>query len=162
MSTYTDPPELLDANRPSTWIRWYFSRGVLTIITIPLFLFLIYAIVVSIVGAVIQYIALLKVSWAVFGLLGRILFFIGGWIPIIIPPSLYYSILKNLPGLWIRQDASQKAKVGWTVIILFAFPLSATLLYRGIGWGIGWIADRDSCAAFTVGVTGSIPPSGCF
>jgi len=161
LATRTEPPELVNAERASVWVRWYFSRGALTIITMPLFLFLLYAIIVSILGAITQFLALAKVSWAVLGTFGVLIVVCGGWIPIIIPPVLYYSLVKNLPGLWIRSGPSWKAKMTWSVVVLVAFPLSAFLIYHGITWGIGWIADRDPCAAFAAGVTGSTLPTNC-
>lgn len=161
MATQVDPPELVAADRASVWIKWYFTRGALTILTLPLVLLLVSATGIAIFGAVVQAYALFRVSWAVFGLLGTALIVAGGWIPLIIPPALYYSLLKNLPGLWIRRDASVRAKILWSAVLVVAMPLCAHLIYQAIALGIGWIADQDPCAAFEAGVTGSIPPTNC-
>ena len=161
MATQVEPPELVSAGRASIWSKWYFTRGAFTILTAPLFLFLIYAIITSALGAAIQGIALIRVSYAVLGIVGPLFFIAGGWIPLILPPVLYYSLLKNLPGLWIRVDASRMAKIGWSIAVVIALPLAAHLVFEGVAWGIGWIADRDPCAAFDAGVTGSIPPTNC-
>jgi hypothetical protein len=45
--------------------------------------------------------------------------------------------------------------------LLVLLPLGAHLVYRGVTLGIGWVADRDPCAAFAAGVTGSKPPINC-
>lgn len=148
----------MDAGRPSVWIPWYFKRGALTLVTGPLFLFLIFCVVVSAFGAVIQGIALFRVSGAVFGIIGGIIAVSFGWIPVIMPPVLYYSLIKNLPGLWLRPDASRRDKILSSLAVLVLLPLGAYLVYHAVAWGIGWIADRDPSAAFAAGVTGSKPP----
>ncbi len=84
-----------------------------------------------------------------------------GWVPVILPPVLYYSLIKNLPGLWLRPDASGRTKVFSSLAVLILLPLAAHLVYHGVTLGIGWIADRDPCAAFAAGVTGSKPPVNC-
>ena len=61
---------LSEASRASVWVSWYFKRGLLTILTVPLFLFLVYAIAVSALGVVVQGYALLRVSGAVFDFVG--------------------------------------------------------------------------------------------
>jgi hypothetical protein len=152
---------LAEASRASVWIPWYFRRGVLTIITCPLFLFLAYCIAVSALGAAVQGLALLRATYAVFGFIGAFLALSFGWVPVILPPVLYYSLVKNLPGLWLRPDASGRTKVLSSLAVLVFLPLAAYLIYHGVALGIGWIADRDPCAAFAAGVTGSKPPINC-
>ena len=78
-----------------------------------------------------------------------------------LPPVLYCSLIKNLPGLWLEPDASGRTRVLSSLAILILLPLTAYLVYHGVAWGIGWVADRDPCAAFAVGVTGSKPPINC-
>lgn len=145
----------------SVWIPWYFRRGILTLVTAPLFLFLLYCIAVAGFGALVQGLALLRVNLAVFGFIGAFLALSFGWIPVILPPILYYSLLKNLPGLWLRRDGSTGAKTLFSLAVLVLLPLIAYLLHHGVALGIGWIADRDPCAAFDAGVTGSRPPVDC-
>jgi len=153
--------ELADAKKASAWIPWYFRQGALTLVTAPLFLFLVYCIAISAFGAVIQGLALLRASNAVFGFIGAIITVSFGSIPVILPPSLYYSLMKNLPGLWLRPDASRLAKIFMSIAVIALFPLTAYLIYHGVAWGIGWIADLDPCATFSAGVTGSKPPVNC-
>jgi hypothetical protein len=69
--------------------------------------------------------------------------------------------MKNLPGLWLRPDASRRAKVVSSLAVIVLLPLAAYLIYHGVVWGIGWIADHDPCAAFSAGVTGTKPPVNC-
>ncbi|MGH6635385.1 MAG: hypothetical protein ACRED0_04375 [Gammaproteobacteria bacterium] len=152
---------LTEANRASVWIPWYFKRGVLTLVIAPLFLFLIYCIAVSAFGAVIQGLALLRASYAVFDFIGAFIAVSFGWVPVILPPILYYSLIKNLPGLWLRPDASRRTKIFSFLAVLVLLPLAAFLVYHGVAWGIGWIADRNPCAAFSASVTGPKPPVNC-
>lgn len=152
---------LTDASKVSVWIPWYFKRGVLTLVTAPLFLLLCYCIVISIFGTVIQGLALFRVSYAVFGFIGAFMAVSFGWIPVILPPALYYSLIKNLPGLWLRPDASPRTRIFFSFSVLVLFPLAASVIFHGTAYSIGWIADHDPCAAFSVGVTGSKPPMDC-
>lgn len=145
----------------SVWIPWYFKRGALMAITAPLAVSLAYCLTISIAGAAVQAWALLRASHAVFGLIGAFLAACVGLIPVIMPPVLYYSLVKNLPGLWIRQDAARHAKLLGSLAVLILLPLSAYLIYHAVGLGIAWIADRDPCAALSAGVSGSRLPVNC-
>lgn len=157
-----DPASVLaGASRASVWIPWYFKQRLLTIITAPLFLFLVFSIAVSGFGAMIQGLALLRVSYAVFGFLGAFIAISVGWIPVILPPVLYYSLAKNLPGLWLRPDASRNSKIWSSFAVLVLLPLGAYLIYHAVAFGIGWIADRAPCAAYAAGVIGSKLPVDC-
>lgn len=157
-----EPETVLEkASEASVWIPWYFRRGALTLVTAPLFLFLVYCIAISAFGAVIQGLALLRATYAVFGFIGAFSAVSFGWVPVILPPILYYSLMRNLPGLWLQPDASRLAKVSSSIAVIVLLPLAAYLIYHGVTWGIGWIADRDPCAAFSAGVTGSKPPVNC-
>ena len=158
---YEAEATLADASRASVWIPWYFKRGALTVVTAPLFLLLVYCIAVSAFVAVVQGIALLRVTYAVFGFIGAYPAFSVGWVPVFLPPVLYCSLIKNLPGLWLEPDASGRTRVLSSLAILILLPLTAYFVYHGVAWGIGWVADRDPCAAFAVGVTGSKPPINC-
>jgi hypothetical protein len=150
---------LANASSASVWIPWYFKRGALTLVTAPLLLFLVFCIALSTVGAVVQGLALLRASYAVFGIIGAFIVISFAWIPVIMPPVLFYS--QNLPGLWLRPDASRGAKILSSLAVLVLLPLGAYLLYHAVAWSIWWIADRDPCAAFAAGVTGSKPPVNC-
>lgn len=150
-----------EANKARVWIPWYFKRGALTLFTAPLFLFLGFCVAISAFGAIIQGLALVRATHAVFGFIGAFVAVLFGWIPVIMPPVLYYSLMKNLPGLWLRPDASRRAKIFSSLAVVVLLPIAAYSIYHGVGWGIGWIADRDPCAAFSAGVTSSKPPVNC-
>jgi len=87
------------------------------------------------------------------------------WIPAFAPAILYYTLLKNLPGVWLRRDVTTKsfAKLGVTVGMLILLVGVAEGITKANSYAIAWIADRDPCAAFKAGITGSIPPKpDCF
>lgn len=152
---------LTEASRASVWIPWYFKQGTLTAITAPLFLILVYSVADSAFRAVIQVLALARATHAVFGFALAFLITSFAWVPAICPPILYYSIIKGLPGLWLRPDASRRVRIFYSLVVLVVFSLAAELIGRGIGRGVGWIADRDPCAAFAAGVTGAKLPINC-
>lgn len=152
---------LKPTNKISIWSPWYFTQGVLTLVTFPLFLILVSVIADAAFGAVIQTIVLVRASYAVFGFIGALISASVGWIPIILPPFLYYSLIKNLPGLWLSPDASRRAKIIFSLTMIVLLPLTASLISHGVTLGIGWIVDRDPCAAFSAGVTGSKVPVNC-
>lgn len=161
----TDTPAgaavLARANRASVWVPWYFRRGLFAILTVPLFLFLVYSIVLSAVGSLVKGVALLRASYAVFGIVGAFAVFSIGWIPVIMAPVLWYSLTKHLPELWLRPDASTRAKVFTSIGVLVSLPLAAYLIHHVVVLAIGWIADLDPCAALAAGVTASRPPTKC-
>lgn len=143
------------------WFLWYFKRGPLTLLTGPLFLFLVYCIGLTAFSAIVQGLALFRVSAVIFGFIGAFLALVIGWIPVFLPPVLYYSIAKSLPGLWLRPDTSTRHKILVSVAWLVLTPLAAYLIQYAVSLGVGWIADRDPCAAFAAGVTGSRLPINC-
>jgi len=152
---------LTDASKAAVWIPWYFKRGALTPVTAVFFLLLGVCIAISAFGAVIQGLALLRASHAVFGFVGALVAVLFGWIPIVLPPILYYSLMKNLPGVWLRSDATRRTKAYSSLMVIILLPLAAYLIYHGVVWGIGWIADHDPCAALSAGVTGAKLPANC-
>ena len=158
-----DEPEaaVVDASRASVWIPWYFKQGVLNFLTIPLLFFLVYCIIVSALGSVIQGLALLRASHAIFGIVGSLIVIFFGLLPVIMPPILYYSLIRGLPGPWLLSDISRRYKIFYSLAVLVFLPLGAYISSHAVSWGISWIADRDPCAAFAAGVTGSKPPVNC-
>jgi len=148
---------LANASRINVWLPWYFKQRLLTVLTVPIFLMLVYCMAVSVVGSAVHGYALLRASRAVFGLWGVIFVVVIGWLPVLLPPVLYYSLAKNLPGLWLRPDAPIREKLLASLAVIVLLPLAAWLIYIGMTYGIGWIADRDPCAALAAGVTGSKP-----
>jgi hypothetical protein len=76
---------------------------------VPLFFLLAYGTYRSVIGGFILFLAFVKVSGAVFGEGGAFLAASLGWIPAVVPLTLYYSLLKNIPGTWLRRDVNTKA-----------------------------------------------------
>ena len=152
---------LANASRPSIWIPWYFTRGAMTLLTVPLFIFLSLAFLGSAVSALFQALAFLHATHAAFGVLSVLLAAVFVWFPLILPPILFYSLLKNLPGLWLRPDAPRRHKLVMSVVVLLGLSFAASIIQKGTGLGIGWIADRNPCAASKAGVIGSKVPAHC-
>src|SRR2546426_1114024 len=139
---------------------WYFKRGLWSLFTIPLFLFLSWLLVFDIISTIIQNLGLVRALSAVYGLPGRIAFFLFGWIPAMLPTVLCFLLLKK-PGLWVRQDENHSTKVLISTGFLVAFLLVGSLGTLGTSLSTSWIADRDPCAAYAAGVTGSVRPENC-
>lgn len=141
--------------------RWYFKRGLWSLFTIPLFLFLSSTLAMFIFGTIIHSFALFRVSGSVYGLPGGgIAFFLVGWILTMLASYLCFLLLKT-PGVWVRQNETHVTKILLSAGILIAFLLAGSLVSEGVSLSIGWIADRDPCAAYAGGVTGSVGPENC-
>lgn len=165
MSQPTLPEDPLASPRIAIWLPWYFKRGSLSILTVPVFLFLAWGLFHLIWAGVIYSLALTRVSGAVFGRVVGSVIWAFAWLPAFAPAILYYSLLKNLPGVWLRRDLTTKAyaKLGVTVGMIILFVGAAEAITKANSYAIGWIADRDPCASYKAGVTGSIlPKSDCF
>jgi len=149
-----DPPIFI-------WLWWYFTQGWLSILTIPLFLFLAFGTYISLKHGFIIFIALVRVTNAVFGHGGAALAIGFSWILAWLPLAFYFSLLKHIPGAWLRRDVNMKmpAKLGMTVGILILFTGLAELVFMGDSKVISWIADRNPCASARVGIIGEVPPS---
>jgi hypothetical protein len=145
------------------WLPWYFTRRWLSILTVPLFFFLAYGTYTSARGGFVLFLAFVKVSGAVFGVGGTFLAASLGWIPAGAPLVFYYTLLKNIPGIWLRRDVSMRVtKLGVTVGILILYTGLAELVFIGGPNVIARIADRNPCASARAGITGDVPPPpGC-
>jgi hypothetical protein len=147
------------------WLPWYFRQRWLSILTVPLFFLLVYGACGSAVGGFILLLAFVRSTGAVFGRGWAYLAATFGWIPAALPAALYYSLLKNIPGTWLRRDvkAGVAAKLGLTLGVLVLFVGLSELFFIYAPKGIAWIADRNPCASAPAGVTGNIVPfeAGC-
>jgi hypothetical protein len=150
-----------ESEKASVWIPWYFHRKGYTLLTGALFIGLILHLTDRIYVSVIQGFAMLRASAAVFGFWGALIALSVGPGLLLIPPAITYSLLKGLPGLWRRPDASRLAKLSWTLILLVALPSVGEGVARGSGHLIRWIADQKPCAAIAAGVTSSKVPVDC-
>jgi hypothetical protein len=134
------------------------------ILKVPLFLVLGWGVYYSGKAGWVLFTALVRASGAVFGAGGGFLAAVIGWIPTLLPLFLYYSLLKNIPGTWLRRDDNMTTagRLGWTVGILVLFIVLAELTFIGDAKLVAFIADRNPCAAFRAGVTGDVPlPRDC-
>lgn len=112
--------------------------------------------------AVAQWWAVTRVVGVHWGLIGSALVAFTVWPIIGLPAVLYYSLLKNYPGLWHSPGVGRWTRVGLTVGLLLGFSVAAEALSAGIAWLIGWAADLTPCESFKAGVTGSqLPDAGC-
>lgn len=143
-------------------IKWFFKQGIFTLITAPLFLILIYCVIYSVYAAVFQCWLLFRVDIAVFGFTwwGLVL---NIWVCTLIfsPPMIYWLLIIILPAIWRNSIISRRRKIISTLIIFILFDLVAALIVYGVSLEIGSIADRNPCAALSVGITGSKPPTNC-
>jgi len=164
MSQPTLPGGSLASPGIAIWLPWYFKRGSLSLLTIPVFLFLAWGFFDLIWAGIIYFLALTRASGAVFGNVATFAAWSFAWIPAFAPAILYYSLLKNLPGVWLRRDVTSKsyAKLGVTVGMLILLVGAAEAITKANSYAIAWIADRDPCSAYRAGVTGNIlPKSDC-
>jgi len=147
----------------SVWGPRYFSRGWLSILTIPVFLLLIFATYSSAAAGIILWLAFGRAKYAVYGSIIGYLAFICLWPLALLPAFLCYSLLKNTPGLWLRHDVQMRTitKLLLTVGLLILLLALAQLLTTGESAAVAWVADRNPCAALDAGVTGSRPPLNC-
>jgi len=160
-SEFEPDPEIIEADDASGWVAWYFKQGALTLVTAPLFLILVAGVASEAYGAIIHALALVRASYAVFGFFGAFISVSFGWIPVILPPVCYYSLVSSLPGTWRDRDSTRRAKIWTTITVIILLPLAASLIDYGVSWSIGRIADHNPCAALSAGVTGSKPVGKC-
>ena len=151
--------KVIDSNRKVHWFKWWFS-GLRSLLVSPIALFLIFGMIGSIRNAFVQTFAYFAVTGAVWGKLSWILLFfpVIGFC-LILPPYLYWGCFRNVP-YSMQFEAKDKLHAFLTFVITIGISVSiATILQYFHGNVIGWIADLDPDAAFSVGVTGSVPPS---
>ena len=154
MSTYTDTEP-----RP---ITWWFARGALSIVTIPVFFILLAGTVGAYYQGGVQTLAYFRITKAVWGWLGFVACLFIGPFSLLVPGMLWWAAIKTTPSIYLRELAGRSKRIAVrqavvTVILLVAF---STFMQWGHGKIIGWIADRDPDVAYRAGVTGSRPPSG--
>jgi hypothetical protein len=141
MNQTVDRPVEEVLNRASymaVWLPWYFKRGAFTLLTIPLFLFLVNSVIISTFAAFVQGLALIKVTYAVLGLLAAVLIVVTGWILLVsLPPVLYFSLLKHIPGLWLRPDASTRTRLITSATVLVLLPVSSSSRLGTAGSSVG-------------------------
>ena len=145
-------------------VEWYFSQKFGNLLSIPSFLLLAYLFLMSVWGAFIKAYALIKVAWAVYGLVGMIALFALGWLCALLvlgPPVIHYLILTYPAVVLSERSVSWLRRLRNLIFVLLVGFLAAEGLHKANVYLIGWIADHNPCAAWDAGVTGSIPPTNC-
>jgi len=139
-------------------MRWFFAWTAALPIKLLLLAWLLYAAVIAVLGAFVKIGAAANVSVAVLGVLATALVFPLLLGLIIGAVAAYAAPLVVLPCLW-RGPRPRGTKFGLTVGVVIGTALAGLVLNGIAVRGIVWIADREPCAAFRAGVTGSVRPS---
>jgi hypothetical protein len=150
-------------------IAWYFKRGWLCFLTIPLFLYLMLGLLLAAWTGMIQFYAGLKaIGLSVRLLTGLVLpdLFIWLLFPfpgaiLLIPVLLWYLLIRGTPELWSSPKWRPGAKIAVWLSLFVGVQLTAWFIHAGVSYGIGWIADRDPCLAIEDGLTGSQMAENC-
>lgn len=139
-------------------MRWFVTRTAALPVKLLLLGWLLYATVLAALGALVKIAAAAKVAMAVLGLLATAVIFPILFAVIIGGVVAYAAPLVAVPRLW-QQRRSRAVNVTLTLGLVVGSAVAGYVLNVAAVRGIGWIADRDPCAAFRAGVTGSVPPS---
>ncbi len=139
-------------------MRWFFTRTAALPVKLLLLAWLVYAVVVAAVGALLKLTAAAKVTMAVLGVLATTIVF-PILLALIVGAVVAYALpLAVVPRLW-HAPRRTFVNLGLTVSVVLGSGLAGLILNKAAVSGIGWIADREPCAALRAGVTGSAPPS---
>jgi hypothetical protein len=144
--------------------KWYFTQRFGNLLSVPLFLVLASMFHIALVGTLLKIFALLKVTWAVYGLVGMVALFFLTWMwgVLLCSPAAIYFVLMTYPAVaWSDLTVSRLRRARNIILVLLTGFVSAWALHT-VGYHvIGWIADHNPCAAWQAGVTGSIQPTDC-
>lgn len=146
----TSPKNINHKTEPG--IKWWFTRGYYSIITIPVALFILYGTVLVFIHGGIQTIAYWRVLYAVFGFFGIIVFSFVWPFSLFIPGMLWWSTLKDIPKEIQNRAKTRVGACGLFIAGLIIFIGIASGLQWIHGSAIAWIADRNPDAAYEVGV----------
>jgi hypothetical protein len=138
-------------------MRWFITRTRALPVKLLLLAWLLYAVVVSALGSFVKIAAAAKVTMAVFGVFLTAVAFPLLCALIIGAVILFGTPLIATPRLW-HSSRPKAAKIALTLVLVVGTAVAGTALQKASVWAIGWIADRDPCAALRAGVTGSKPP----
>lgn len=109
-------------------------------------------------------IALYMVTWAVYGVIGLVALLLSSVVvvPLLYGPSLVYFGLLIYPPVVLTDLSLSWVRRAGKLVVVFICGLFLVLILDGMTvWLIAWIADRDPCASWSAGVTGTIPPVNC-
>jgi hypothetical protein len=142
-------------------IVWWFTRGGVSIFTVPIFLFLLYGTIGAFLEGGIETFAYCKATTAVWSWWGLIPFLFIWPFSLLMPGLLWWAAIITTPGIYAKDAGTVSRGVRlWTVTGTVALLVGSSMFMQwGHGKIIGWIADRNPDAAYRAGVTGSRPPS---
>lgn len=142
-------------NRDRKGIAWWFTRGMWSLITIPIAIFLMMGCIYAFIYGGIQTLAYFHVLRAVIGFWGVIIFLIVAPFSLLVPGFIWWAAIKDIPKV-IQAEARTRASAAGYFIAGLIFLVGVA---SGIQWihgqAICWIADRNPDAAYRAGVTGS-------
>jgi len=123
---------------------------------------LLYATVFSAFGAFVKVAAAATVIMAVLGLIATVVLF-----PILLGVIIgsvvaYAAPLVAVPRVW-QSGCSRAVSIGLTFVLVVGCAVAGWALDFAAARAITWTLDRNPCAAYRAGVTGSVRPSDeCF
>jgi hypothetical protein len=142
-------------------IAWWFKKGGASFLTIPVFLLLAVGTVGAFIQGGIQTIAYVKVTKAVWGWFGLGAYFFLWPFSLLTAGLMFWSAIAAPPAVLKEDEPTPKITSFFiTLFLVVLFVVSGEFVSWINGKAIGWIADRNPDAAYSAGVTGSIPPSG--
>lgn len=137
-------------------LKWYFRLTPALIITVPVFCYIAYYFLEFGYYSILQYFALIKVGFAVYGLIGLLFSFSS--FPIVIFQFTFWPVLlSQFPQVWRDSGMSWLSKIGTSILFLILALTLSRLVHMGVAWVIVLIANQDPCTALQAGITGTIP-----
>jgi hypothetical protein len=134
------------------WFTWWFTRGIGSVITIPVVLFLILGCIYAFIQGGIQTFAYLRVLKAVAGFWGIIIFIFVWPFSLLIPGYIWWAAIREIPKVIQTEARTRGSAAGYFIVGLVFLVGIASGIQWGHGRAIGWIADKNPTAAFKAGV----------
>jgi hypothetical protein len=143
-------------------MRWFIAPTFALPLKLVLLAALLWGGFVAIGDALVKVPAAAAVTMAVLGVVATALAFPVLLAVIVGGVMAYASPLVTVPRVW-RTARSRLLNIALTLALVLGSALIGGGLFAVAGQSISWIADRNPCAAFHAGVTGTVRPSpDCF
>ena len=152
---------IANAFRENRMIKWWFTRGLGSLVTIPVFILLLVGTAGAFFQGFVQTLAYFRVFKAVFGWMGFVVCLFVWPFSLIVPGAMWWSTIREVPRVILKEATSRQAVLGYFLAGVIFLPGCASVIQWAHGRVISWAADRNPCAAFNAGVTGSKPPVNC-